>query len=160
MAWTCCMESLHSVFTWLLFREGGNRHPFSAKFRGSSTSYPFVTLSRPGNLSNPVYSKALHKIHPTSSIKVLVACTPSQPTSFTEQNSSPNHLPPYPLQRTPTDNISSQDESPKAPTGLIKCLSCTQPHGHFKSFLHKAKETSPCYPNLLLSRLHSWYLPN
>ena len=66
MAWTCWMQSLHSWFTWL-FQEGENRHPSQPNLIPINLPF-FVTLLRPRSLYHPDYSKALHKIHPTSSL--------------------------------------------------------------------------------------------
>ena len=135
-------------------------------FEREKTGTSFSQILRPINIlsfCHPI-PKGLTQnspyLIPDPTTKALATCTPSKPTSFTQQNSNPNHLPPHPFQRRPTDDISSQDKSPKAPTGLMKCSPCTQPHVLFKSFLHKAKATSPHHPSLLLSKLHSWHIPN
>ena len=39
--------------------------PVSVTFYGPTSSYPFVTLSRPGIICYPNYSKALQNLHPT-----------------------------------------------------------------------------------------------
>ena len=96
-------------------------------------------------------------IVPSPTTKDLTAYTPSQSTSFTKQNSSKIHPSTHPLQSRPTDDVSSQGKSPKATTGLMQHLPCTQPHVLFTNFLHKAKPTSPCNPCLLLLGLPSWH---
>ena len=40
MAWTCWTNSLHFWFTWLLFQEGENRHPFQPKFEAHQPPIP------------------------------------------------------------------------------------------------------------------------
>ena len=112
----------------------------------------FVTQTTQRPYTNSPY------IVPNPTTKDLTACTPSQPTSFTKQSSSQIHHSPHPFLRRPTENVSSQDKSPKAPTYLMKHLPSTQLHVLFNRLLHKAKTTSPCHPCLLLSRLPSWHL--
>ena len=81
------LDELSSLLVHLVVVLRGRKQALiSAKFCGPSTSYPFVTLSRPGNLYNPNHSKALHKIHPTSSMiqlprPLLHAHHPSQKVS-------------------------------------------------------------------------------
>ena len=56
-------------------------------------------------------------IDPDPTTKDPNACTPFHPTSFTEHNSSQIDLSTQPLQRRPTNNVSSKDKSPEAQQG-------------------------------------------
>ena len=92
MAWTCWRQSLHSWFTWLLFQEGVNRHPFQPKFEAHQPPIHLSPHQDQGSFitqttQRPYKTFTLHC--PQSNIKALATCTSSQPTSFTEQNSSP-----------------------------------------------------------------------
>ena len=122
------MNSLHSWLTWLLFQEEENRHPFQPNFEAHQPCIPLSPYQGQGTFiiqtTQQPYTNSPYII-PNLTTKALTTCTPSQPTSFTEQNSSQIHLPTQTLQRRPTDDISSQNKSPKAPTGLMKCPPCT-----------------------------------
>ena len=145
MAWTSWMQSLRSQFTLVLFWEGENMDQFQHNFEAHQPPVPLSPYQDQGTFITQTTQNSPY-IVPNPTTKELATCTPPQPTHFTEQNSSPNHHPPHLLQRRPTDDISSQDKSPKAPTVSLKCSPSTQLHALFKSFLHKAKATSPCNP--------------
>ena len=122
MAWMYWMSSNNSWFLGLLFQEQENRHPFQPNLRPIN----LLSLCHPIKTRDFLQPKPLKGLTPNSpyiipnpTTKDLTACTLSHPISFTEQNSSQNYLPTHPAQRRPTDNISSQDESPTAPTGLM-----------------------------------------
>ena len=86
MAWSvgCNLFTLGSLGCCL---EREKRGTHFSHILGPIISHPFVTLSRPGNFYNPDYSKALHKIHPMSSLiqlprSLLHAHHPSQQVSL------------------------------------------------------------------------------
>ena len=48
MAWTYWTNSLHSWFTWLLFQEGENRHPFQPNFEAHQPPIPLSPYQAQG----------------------------------------------------------------------------------------------------------------
>ena len=49
MAWSCWITTLHSWFTWLLFREGENRHQFQSNFEANQPSIPLSPFQGQGS---------------------------------------------------------------------------------------------------------------
>ena len=49
MAWSCWITTLHSWFTWLLFREGENRHQFQSNFEANQPPIPLSPFQGQGS---------------------------------------------------------------------------------------------------------------
>ena len=149
---TCSSLLVHLV----VVSRGRKQAQVLAKFEAHQPPIPLSPLQGLGSLVTQTTQRHCTKFtlhHPRPNYQGPQCMHTIPANKFHEQNSSQIHPSTQPLQRRPTDNVSSQDKSPKAPTGLMKHIPCIQLHVLFKKFLHKAKAISPWHPYLLLSML-------